>query len=204
MDLYTLTPQIYNDVFSKDTYDKIYTAVDSIFPEKLSPEVEANAGYRNVTDLGYFAIPVSPHKFGDEVFQEVQAVVENMLNIKVSKPDIHFARYTKNTGAIPMLGSHYDKMLEYPTVTMSIQLKATMPWALGAYQTTEMIGSNDGLLFSGSHQVHWRPKQHFGDDDYFDIMVCQMTVSNEKLTQEHIDKMHDLVQHHANKIWPFL
>lgn len=204
INLYTFTPKVFNNVFSDDTYKKIYAAVNSIFPETLSADVPEDAEYRNVQDLGYFAIPVSGYNFGSEVFAEVQAVTETMLGFKVQRPEIHFARYTKKTGADPILRPHYDRMLEHPSITMSVQLDGTMPWAIGAYNTTEMISSNDGLLFSGSHQVHWRPKNTFGDDDYFDILVCQMAISNEKLTQEHVDKMAIAVNEHATKIWPFM
>ena len=204
MDLYTFTPKVYNNVFSKETYAKIYETVDSIFPETLTSEVAEDAAYMNVPDLGYFAVPVSDYVFGNDVFAEVQDATEKLLNIKVQRPEIHFARYTKQTGADPILRPHYDRMLEYPSITMSIQLKTTMPWAIGAYNTAEMLSSNDGLLFSGSHQVHWRPQTTFGDADYFDIMVCQMAVSNEKLTEEHVENMRKLVNENATKIWPFI
>lgn len=204
INLYTMTPQIYNNVLSDATYEKMYEVINSIFPDTLSEDVPAGSEYMNVQDLGYFAIPVSEYKFGPDAFKEIKDITENLLNIKVQDPQIHFARYTKKTGVDPILRPHHDKMLEYPAVTMSVQLDSTMPWAIGAYNTTELIDKNDGLLFSGSHQVHWRPKQHFGDDDYFDILVCQMTISNEKLTEEHAQKMYDLVSEHATKIWPFL
>ena len=204
INLYTMSPKTYNNVLSDSTYEKMYEVINSIFPDVLSEDVPPESGYMNVPELGYFAIPVSEYRFGPDVFNEIKAITENMLNIKVQHPQIHFARYTKKTGAEPILRPHHDKMLEYPAVTMSVQLDSTMPWAIGAYNTTELIGKNDGLLFSGSHQVHWRPKQHFGDDDHFDILVCQMNTSDEKLPEGHLQKMYDLVSEHATKIWPFM
>jgi hypothetical protein len=81
-------------------------------------------------------------------------------------------------------------MLEYPSITLSIQLDSTLDWELCAYDTCDTLQSNQALVFSGSDQIHWRPRVDFKDDDYFDIMVCQMTLSgSEKLDSTHADEM---------------
>jgi hypothetical protein len=55
-------------------------------------------------------------------------------------------------------------------------MDATLAWSIYANGVKADLPPNSGIIFSGSHQYHWRPQIEFTDEDYYDIMVCQMAV----------------------------
>jgi hypothetical protein len=185
MSLEDFKPVVEKHIFSKDQYEDIYKRVNKTFPEVLEKDVPEGSKYINAGDIGYFAYIGG---FRDDIYDRVQELGKKYYR-SVGKPEIHFARYSLKTGYPPILRPHYDEMLKYPSITLSIQLEKTFDWDLYANNTGEMLSENEGLVFSGSHQIHWRPRVGFKDDDYYDIMVCQMRVSDEELSEDHFDKM---------------
>jgi hypothetical protein len=49
-------------------------------------------------------------------------------------------------------------------------MDSTLDWELCAYDTCETLSKNEALVFSGSHQIHWRPPINFSENDYFDLI----------------------------------
>lgn len=182
MNLKDFPPVVVDQIFSKDQYEDIYDRVNKTFPSELIADVPENSGYMNAGEIGYFAYV---NGFRDDVFKAVQDVAESTTGLKLGSPEIHFARYSLKTGYPPILRPHYDEMLQHPSITMSIQLESSFDWELYANFESATLSPNQGMVFSGSHQMHWRPRVEFKEDDFYDIMVCQLKVSDEMLTDEH-------------------
>jgi hypothetical protein len=182
-----MKPILINHVFTDDDFASIYDVIDPLFPENFDRN-NLPDGIINANDVGYFAYV---GRLPDRVYQRISHMMESITNAKMSKIDVHFARYSTLTGSRPRLVPHYDQKLEYPSYTFSIQLKTTLPWMLYAERDGFLLEDNQALIFSGSHQVHWRPSAEFGEKDYFDILVCQAydSENNFKLSQEHRDRM---------------
>lgn len=196
MNLKEFKPFVISDILSQDDYDYVYDCVNNSFPEEIRPDLppdnRQHIEYVNVPDLGYFAYVKG---FNPEFYEAVRKASEKATGLSLKRPEIHFARYTNKTGSNPLLRPHNDNQLINPCITLSIQMDSTLDWELCAFDTCDTLSKNQAMVFSGSHQIHWRPVKEFSDDDYLDIMVCQLPVSTEKLGDEHraeMDRLRDL------------
>jgi hypothetical protein len=187
--LYNFEPIVIDDVFTQEEYDSVYNSVNAVFPKELSSDVPPDSGYFNAGEIGYFAYTKG---FEHLVYQKIVDLTKEYGHMNVLETRVHFARYTPKTGFPPMLRPHNDLGVETSALTFSVQLDSTFDWELCAVDSCVTLKKNQAMLFSGSHQIHWRPKKEFGPEDYFDIMVCQMYVDTELLSKEHEDKMFDL------------
>lgn len=195
--LKTLKPIVLKDVFTPEQYKHIYDSVNSVFPKELAPDVPSDVtGYKNEGQIGYFSYTKG---FDDIIYKQIVKVVEEATGIKIYDPRVHFARYTTKTGYPPTLLPHNDMGVKNPAITLSIQLDSSFDWELCAYDTCDTISKNEAMLFSGSHQIHWRPVKEFGQEDYFDIMVCQLHINNDGLSEEHWNEMHELKKQYVQQ-----
>jgi hypothetical protein len=187
-----MKPIVIDSVFTDEEYASIYEIIDPLFPENFDRN-NLPDGLINANDVGYFAyIDELPSK----VRMRIRQIASEATGLNLDKIDLHFARYTKLTGSVPKLVPHYDQKLTRPTVTMSIQLNTTLPWTIYAERDPFLLETNQALIFSGSHQVHWRPDLEFEDNDYFDIFVCQIYESGStvELSDEHRQAMQERMQ----------
>jgi hypothetical protein len=187
--LYNFKPVVIDNVFTQEEYDSVYNSVNAVFPQELRSDVPPDSGYFNAGDIGYFAYV---NGFEDIIYKKLMELTKEYGHKDVVEPKVHFARYTPKTGFPPMLRPHNDLGVETLALTLSVQLDTSFDWELCAVDTCITLKKNQAMLFSGSHQIHWRPLKEFGPDDYFDIMVCQMYLDTEPLSEEHKEKMFDL------------
>jgi hypothetical protein len=182
MDLFSFKPIVLDKVFAAEEYEEVYETVNYVFDNDLKFD-ETGPGYFLVDGLGYFAV-VGLNS--ENVYNKIKEITEEATGLKLETPEIHFARYTLKTGHPPELKPHYDIMLKRSTITLSVQMDATLAWSIYADGIKADLPPNSGIIFSGSHQYHWRPKMDFAPDDYYDIMVCQMAVvGSEDLPDDH-------------------
>lgn len=174
MYLYDKTPNILIEhIFTEEEYSHLYNNINNTPQSRIS----------RVADTGYFAI-------GDPIDEKLDTVILNHLEkitgTKLKKYMAHHARYTKDQSSAPILRPHYDVGLEFATVSLSIVLNTTIDWDIFAEGTKFNAKTNQAVTFSGSHQIHWRPTIEFGDNDYYDIIVCQyMEIDPIPITDEH-------------------
>lgn len=186
MDLFSFEPIVLDTVFAAEEYEEVYKTVNNVFDNDLKFD-ETGPGYFPVENLGYFAVVGLS---SENVYKKIKEITEEATGLKLEYPEIHFARYTQKTGHSPQLKPHYDIMLKRSTITLSVQMDATLPWSLYANGVKANLPPNSGIIFSGSHQYHWRPQIVFTYQDYYDIMVCQMAVvGSEDLPDNHASIM---------------
>jgi hypothetical protein len=186
MDLFSFKPIVLDKVFAAEEYEEVYKTVNYVFDNDLEFD-QTGPGYFPVNGLGYFAV-VGLNS--ENVYNKIKEITEEATGLKLETPEIHFARYTTKTGQPPQLRPHYDIMLKRSTITLSVQMDATLAWSIYADGVKADLPPNSGIIFSGSHQYHWRPKMDFGPEDYYDIMVCQMAVvGSEDLPDDHASIM---------------
>lgn len=186
-----ITPVVVKDILSQEQIDRIYNQV--------KPFIEDNP-HRVLTDsdLGYFAYT---YPLDRDIRNTIRDKAIEISGVELNKVGISFARYTSKTGYIPQLPPHYDIMLTKPSFTFSVQLNNTKPWNLSVEDNTYSLSYNEALFFSGTHQVHYRPPIFFDTDDYFDILVCQ--ISSDKsdiLTDEHRAYMQERIEYYKNML----
>ena len=168
----------------------------------LAPHVvNTSTGKRDLVvsdkEFGYISYNKNPDNF---VLKRVMDLIAENTNIKVNNPDFHFAKYAKSSGFRPQLYPHYDTHLLNPHLTLSIQIGGTFKWPIFIDGKSYVLQDNQGILFSGTHQIHWRQNVEFGDNDYNDVLLCQFKLSNEEiLSKEHINHM----EFKKNKFYSF-
>lgn len=187
--LYNFKPVVIDNVFTQEEYDSVYNSVNAYLPQDPDPNVPPNFGYFNAGEIGYFAYVKG---FENIVYNKLIELTKQYGQMDVVEPKVHFARYTPKTGFPPTLHPHNDLGVTTSAFTFSVQLDSTLDWELCAKDTCITLKKNQAMLFSGSHQIHWRPLKEFGPDDYFDIMVCQMYLDHDGLPEGHNELMHEL------------
>jgi hypothetical protein len=139
--------------------------------------------------FGYISYNKNPDKF---VLDRIMEIIKSNTDIPVNSPDFHFAKYAKSSGYRPQLYPHYDVHLKVPHLTLSIQIEGTFPWSMYIDGKEYTLKDNQGLLFSGTHQIHWRKNVEFGEYDYSDVLLSQFSVAyEEELTDDHFKHMED-------------
>jgi hypothetical protein len=173
-----LQSEIIGNVFSDDEFKDLYDTFQ-----------KSKNDYTIVPELGYAAYWI---ELGEDLQSVLKSIIEKKLDVKVSKIEAHYARYSLKTGHKPLLMPHYDRALTNATFSLGVVLDNTLDWELFVEGNGFIPRRNDAVLFSGSHQIHWRPDIKFKDDDYYDIMVCQFYEDTDKdltLSEEHKEHM---------------
>lgn len=171
----TLKPRIVKNIFTDQEYADLYEEINAM-PESFITPVE---------DVGYFAYmdPVN-----SDLSDSLISKIEPILKTKIKKTAIHFARYTKATNSVPRLMPHYDENLTHASYTLSVILDSTLDWSVFVENDEFFPLKNQAVVFSGTHQIHYRPLIEFSDTDYYDILVCQFEEDIENPI--YIDKVH--------------
>jgi hypothetical protein len=160
---YDFKPVLVKNIFTPEQMDTIYKYRFELAPEETK-FIDPSNGYETCV----FTLP-------KEITDRIEEVV-NQVTPKRVKLDgnPHMPRYSLKTGHKPQLLPHYDVGVQYPAYTLSIQLRHSLKWNVFADDHEFDVEENDGVLFCGTHQAHWRPTVEFLEDDYYDIIVCQL------------------------------
>lgn len=134
-------------------------------------------------EFGYTSYNKHPDKL---VLDRIMDICENNTDFALNSPDFHFAKYAKSSGYRPQLYPHYDVNLKIPHLTFSIQIESNFPWAMYVDGKEYILKNNQGLLFSGTHQIHWRENINFGEYDYCDVLLSQFSLKDaEEMNNDH-------------------
>jgi hypothetical protein len=183
-------PFVVPEFLPPEIYSKVYEIVDSLVEKNTHETGDPYSEPFVKAGSNGFVILFEP--FEDDVYDWLQQEFTDLVGQPVRRPNILFARYTKKSGFTPRLLPHTDRVMKYPSVTMTVELDATLPWDIYVEEEKFQMGRNQAVFFSGSHQMHYRPYPTFGKDDYYDILLVHSTLDlpdQEELTDEHFDKM---------------
>lgn len=94
----------------------------------------------------------------------------------------------------PLLWPHTDEAFGGPRVTLDYQLRSNISWPIEVDNedsiTNYTLSDNQLLSFSGTHQVHWRPKKDFSDNDFIEMIFLHFEpIGAKPLNLDHIKKM---------------
>lgn len=163
--------KIIKNIFSKEEIRDIYEHIDNTPEEKKSYQ-EAFA------QTAYFSwLP-------DTIVDKIVKVANENFKAKLVLKELSFARYDNSRGKNPLLFPHYDETFKEQRVTFDIQVRASLPWGIVVEDDTYTLNDNQALFFSGTHQVHWREKVVFKDDDYVDMIFCHFSEESPDTTPE--------------------
>lgn len=169
-------PVIIKNIFSENEIEEIYnTRFNLAINEK---QQNGNSYTFEDPSCGYIT---SVYPLPKHIRDKIVTVMQSKSFFMLKEDGNHIPRYTLESGSNPQLRPHYDVGLDYASMTLSVQLKNTIPWELCVGDDCFMLEENDAVLFSGSHQIHWRPDIEFSADDYYDIIVCQASAKENPL-----------------------
>ena len=186
-------PFVVHQFLPPEIYSKTYEIVDSLVEKNTKESGDPYSEPFVKAGSNGFVILFEP--FEDDVYDWMQKEFTELVGQPVRRPNILFARYTKSSGFSPRLLPHTDRVMKYPSVTMTVELDATLPWDLYVEEEKFEMARNQAVFFSGSHQMHYRPYPNFRKQDYYDILLVHSTLDlpdQEELTEEHFDKMDKL------------
>jgi hypothetical protein len=111
----------------------------------------------------------------ESIIKKIEKVVAENFDMPLVLRELSFARYDTADGKKPALYPHFDETFQEQRVTVDIQVKSTMPWAIVVEDSPYVLKDNQALVFGGTHQIHWREKVEFSDADYVDMIFCHFS-----------------------------
>jgi hypothetical protein len=133
------------------------------------------------TDFQQYLSYVSWHiELPKDIVDKVTKVAEGIVGEGLVLAEYNFSRYQKTISDCrkfwfnPLLFPHIDDAFEGKRFTVDIQLKSNIDWDIvvddwKSEKTFTMV-DNQALTFSGTHQVHWRPKKEFKDEEFLEAL----------------------------------
>ena len=95
--------------------------------------------------------------------------------------ELSFARYSREYGYEPKLFPHFDTHdKDGQRITLDIQLNSTTPWAVVVEGESFNLDNNDGLVFSGTQQVHWRENKKLSNTDKVDMLFVHFRYADHR------------------------
>jgi hypothetical protein len=95
-------------------------------------------------------------------------------DVSLQVESISFARYSLKYGK-PGLHPHTDNNYKEARLTFDIQLDGNVSWPIIIDHKEYLLKNNEAIVFSGTHDVHWRSKKQFNENEYIDILLCQLS-----------------------------
>jgi hypothetical protein len=181
---------IVKNILTQEQIDHIYSQVDSAPKEKTTIQ----------TRLGHQAYFVG---FDESLRVHFEKIIQKHYGEEWILTDFQFARYSTKFGYKPKLYPHFDDAFEVHKLTLDVQINSTLDWPIVVEGKEFLLKNNEGVVFSGTDQIHWRAPADLSDTDVVDMMFCHAERKdgpNKFVTKEHQEKMFILQEEWAKKI----
>jgi hypothetical protein len=166
--------KIIKNVFSDNQINLIYNTIDIEQKE-------------NTSIVSIYAQKVWFIDLPNEISQHMQNLGKEIFKQNVTLDAMSFARYSNQYGNNPNLTPHYDNAFLESKVTIDVQLRSNINWPLVVQGKSFTLKDNDALIFSGTHQIHWREHKKFNNEDFIEMLFCHFSLENKpKITIEEI------------------
>jgi len=172
---------ILQNIFSLDEINLIYKDInlesdEDIMLQSFYGRLYIPLYWRQKTEI---SDPI-PLKIDPKILDIVIKKSSSFTDVELQIESISFARYALKYG-IPRLHPHTDINFKEPRLTFDVQLSGTLDWPIVTETKQYLLKNNDAIIFSGTHDIHWRTKKEFNNDDYLDILLCQLSEKTDKL-----------------------
>ena len=177
---YNLDNKVISGIFTDDQIKRIYSWVDSCPDDKIKLP-------NNYGQIAFYIDQFDSRDAGaEDIFLSIENVIKLEYNLDIKASAVQFARYTIDSGNQPWLPPHYDKVFKKPMITVDIQMGGNIEWPVYVNGNEYKLQDNQALVFSGTHQIHWRPKIKLEKDQYLDMIFCHMEDTQaEDITDRH-------------------
>lgn len=169
---------IYKNIISKEQNKLIYDEVEKVKDQYITQDF---VGHRAWTF------------YNEELYRYLNAWMSDLLGERMILTELSFARYSNEYGYQPKLFPHFDTHAkDGQRITLDVQLNSTLPWAVVVEGESFNLENNDGLVFAGTQQIHWREKKTLSDSDRVDMLFAHFAYAetrpwskNQKLILEY-------------------
>jgi hypothetical protein len=139
-------------------------------------------------------------KLSEDILVKIKSYAEKIAEQELVLLEYNFVRYEKvlsSSGKIistPLLYPHTDEGFNESRLTLDYQIRSNTSWDIcvnaNDVETCHTLKDNQALVFSGTHQVHWRPKKTFKENDFIELMFFNFSpIKKSVLTNSHINSM---------------
>jgi hypothetical protein len=185
-----------NDFFTQDLIDLVYENVDKEMQRGLVEKNDKYAYMFKFSNNGFITLNKGwDPKIATAIKNKGKELGQNFISD--NNVALIFARYTHDSGQAPTLTPHADVVANKIIYTCTIRLKSSKQWDFYVKDTRfEMPNEGSSVWFTGNQDVHWRPDLEFEQDEYYDILLCQVwsDIENEQYPENHKEVMMDQMQ----------
>lgn len=166
MNYFELENKIVEDIFTEQEIQDIYDHVAHLQQDKGElVEVFSHKAYH-----GWL-----PQHIVEKIISKAQSAVDEPIQLE----EMSFASYQKYREELPVqLIPHFDETFRERRLTFDIQVRSNRDWPLVVEGREYTLKDNQALIFSGTHQIHWRKKTEFKEGDQVDMIFCHFKPVN--------------------------
>lgn len=174
---------IIDNALTQEEIDLIFEIVDKTDRQDFHNELSYNSWH--------IQLPES-------IVEKFTKYAESVASVKLVLAEYNFSRYEKriiNERVFnPLLFPHTDEAFQGERVTLDYQIRSNISWPITVdnweNELDYVLEDNQILTFSGTHQVHWRPKRDFQDGEFLEAIFLHFAPENvQQLSKEHINDM---------------
>ena len=158
---------IINDVLTQNNINHIYNSID-------------NAEQTLQTWGGRKSLPIPATT---ELYENLESILSLRMGQQMKLKEFFFVRYSKEYGFESKLFPHYDSR-EAQRITLDIQLKANEDWGVVVEGKNNILKYNQGLVFAGTQQIHWRENKKISNDSVIDMLICNFAYDPDRPLEE--------------------
>jgi hypothetical protein len=162
---FTYENKVVDNIFTTNEINQIYKHVGE------TPE-DKRMYVKDFSHLAYLSwLP-------DNIVKKVTEIARAETGLDLELRELSFARYSKfgSEDVEPKLFPHLDETFKEPRITFDIQVESTIDWPIVVEGNSFTLKDNQAIIFSGTHQVHWREKVKFDMSDHTDMIFCHFSV----------------------------
>lgn len=161
-----LSPHIINKIFTEDEIIHFYELLENSNKDQMY--------ISNAWGQKSWTLDISQN-----IIDKISNIIKNIYGDDWYLEIPRVARYDNSMNCNPYLDPHIDNFLDH-RITLDIQLKSNIDWPITVDGTEFLLKDNDGLVFSGTKNVHWRPNRIFKDGEFVDLLFCHFRNKNQK------------------------
>ena len=156
---------ILKNVLTNEEIEEIYSNIN-----KMDNSFVFSVFGQTVTN---FELPMSVREKVIRYSEEVSGEV----GLEIS--EYQFAKYVNTVDengdpVVPKLMPHYDDAFTEPRFTFDYQIFSNTSWPIFVEGEEFVLGNNEALTFSGTHQVHWRTPKRFKDSEFIHMIFFHL------------------------------
>jgi hypothetical protein len=155
-------PIVIDQILTKEEIDEILQQMEEYPKENI--KIQTWGGQGVYVDL----------QPSDKIKEKLTGVMSNIIGEPMIVEQISIVKYSPEFDYMVKLFPHYDTR-PVDMFLIDVQLKTNEPWGVIVEGKTFNLEDGQGLVFSGTSQMHWREKKVLPAHTDINMMFCWFT-----------------------------